>query len=553
MKKKRMGCAMTAAAIFCALLAPSAAASAGVGSAAENEHLKESAVIELRSSFADQFTDVNESDWFYNAVGRVVENKLFMGTADKEFSPNIPMSRSMFVQVLGNFTKNYDSEEIQSFKYFLDTKSADWFYSVVNWAAENRIVSGQELGKFAPGAEITREEMVTMLFNYALRTGENTPIPEDALDGYTDKNAVSDWAVSAFRWAVSKGIIKGTTDTTLSPKLSSSRAFVAAMFDNALGVMKIREVADISQTPEEDYDPLFKELLTLPVDTLVSRYDIQYYEEIKDPDGFIHNVYKLKDKYENLEILTYNRAPKGEEPYFVPESLEIPVLDLFPEFENLTLGEVVKKLGTFSQPHVNSKLNECYISYSTQSLMMVINFDGTTGKITDKEHIRILTGSEAVQPISKDREFSVSIAETELFTYELPEEYSEVLTRVSTSSYDSATYFIEPISYTRYRAEIHLPCFVEVMDVTYDAAQYAENKKEFVETDKPVVITGTDSSAQLLKLNGRIYRLVIGRNPLSPDYYSLDPEVDASFKSLYRVFNEIAPTVKLNPEAVSVK
>ena len=52
---------------------------------------------------------------------------------------------------------------------------------------------------------------------------------EAYLTGYDDAANISDWAVKAFRWAVDAGIIRGVTDTRLSPKTDATRAQVATM------------------------------------------------------------------------------------------------------------------------------------------------------------------------------------------------------------------------------------------------------------------------------------------------------------------------------------
>ena len=51
---------------------------------------------------AERFTDVKPGAWYYTAVDYAVSEKLFSGTSSNTFSPNTPMTRAMFVRVLGN-------------------------------------------------------------------------------------------------------------------------------------------------------------------------------------------------------------------------------------------------------------------------------------------------------------------------------------------------------------------------------------------------------------------------------------------------------------------
>ena len=50
---------------------------------------------------AEKFTDVKPGKWYYTAVDYAVSEKLFSGTSSTTFSPEEPMTRGMFVTVLG--------------------------------------------------------------------------------------------------------------------------------------------------------------------------------------------------------------------------------------------------------------------------------------------------------------------------------------------------------------------------------------------------------------------------------------------------------------------
>ena len=49
---------------------------------------------------ANPFSDVKESDWFYDAVQYAQANGFFSGTSDTTFAPGMTMTRGMFVTVL---------------------------------------------------------------------------------------------------------------------------------------------------------------------------------------------------------------------------------------------------------------------------------------------------------------------------------------------------------------------------------------------------------------------------------------------------------------------
>ena len=107
-----------------------------------------SAVTVGASAAAEKFTDVNPNKWYYAAVDYAVGEGLFSGTSAATFSPNEPMTRGMFVTVLGNKAKIDPAQYTES--SFSDVKAGKWYAPFVEWAAGNSIVNGIGGGKFAP-------------------------------------------------------------------------------------------------------------------------------------------------------------------------------------------------------------------------------------------------------------------------------------------------------------------------------------------------------------------------------------------------------------------
>ena len=86
------------------------------------------------------------------------------------------------------------------------------------------IVEGVSASEFAPDAEITREQLVAILYRYA---GE--PATAANLAGYADGASVGAYAADAMSWCVEHMIITGTTGDTLAPQGTATRAQAAAM------------------------------------------------------------------------------------------------------------------------------------------------------------------------------------------------------------------------------------------------------------------------------------------------------------------------------------
>ena len=169
------------------------------------------------------FADVNDNDWFADAVGFCVSAGLMRGVGNARFAPRTAMTRAMLVQVLYNLS----GEPSEPFG-FVDVADGAWYADAVNWAADNEIVNGMSPERFEPNAPVTREQMVTILRRYAMRfvQAEGTP---DALDGFADRTRVSAYAEEAMCWAVSSGLINGRTPTTLEPKGQAQRSEIATV------------------------------------------------------------------------------------------------------------------------------------------------------------------------------------------------------------------------------------------------------------------------------------------------------------------------------------
>ena len=74
-----------------------------------------------------------------------------------------------------------------------------------------------------PNANITREQLVTMLYRYA-----GTPAANGSLSDFSDTASVSSYAVNAMQWAVENGIVNGSNGK-LNPQNNATRAQVAAI------------------------------------------------------------------------------------------------------------------------------------------------------------------------------------------------------------------------------------------------------------------------------------------------------------------------------------
>lgn len=180
---------------------------------------------DLSNEFTETtFSDVKKSDWYFGSVKYVYENGLMEGT-ENGFEPETAMTRVMLVTVLYRIE---NSPIAQSKNTFADVPNDTWYTEAVIWAKENGVVNGISETEFAPNENITREQLVTILYRYANHKGLDTTKAASISD-FSDADEISEYAADSFGWAFENGIVKGTSDSTLSPKNAASRAQVAAI------------------------------------------------------------------------------------------------------------------------------------------------------------------------------------------------------------------------------------------------------------------------------------------------------------------------------------
>ncbi len=171
------------------------------------------------------FTDVTEGDWFYDAVRYAYETGLMDGVGDSLFAPNSQTTRAQLVTILYRLA---GEPEPGGDSGFADVAAGTWYTDAVAWAAENGIVNGVSDTEFAPGDDITREQLAAILYRYAACQGYDVSQRAD-LSGFGDASSISGYAQEALSWAHAQGLVLGFEDGSLRPQGTASRAQIAAV------------------------------------------------------------------------------------------------------------------------------------------------------------------------------------------------------------------------------------------------------------------------------------------------------------------------------------
>ena len=181
--------------------------------------------VETEEPVAEPFVDVAEGDWFYDAVVYAYQNELMDGVGGNRFAPNSETTRAQLVTILYRLE---GQPAVSGDLPFTDVEAGIWYTDAILWAAQNGIVNGVTDTTFAPGDEITRQQLVTILYRYAEAKGYDVSASAD-LSGYPDADQVQDYAQPAMAWAVAENIIQGMEDGTLKPAGNASRAQIATI------------------------------------------------------------------------------------------------------------------------------------------------------------------------------------------------------------------------------------------------------------------------------------------------------------------------------------
>ena len=109
------------------------------------------------------FTDVQPSDYYYNAVLWAVEQGITTGLNATTFGPDVTVTRGQ----VATFLYRADSAaKPNTFNPFTDVTTTAYNYNAILWAYDNRITTGTSDTTFSPDAYCTRAQIVTFLYRY---------------------------------------------------------------------------------------------------------------------------------------------------------------------------------------------------------------------------------------------------------------------------------------------------------------------------------------------------------------------------------------------------
>lgn len=208
----------------------------------ETTHL--STFVVMRDA-ALPFTDVADTAWYADAVQYVYENGLMTGVSESEFAPDGTATRGQIVTILWRLA---GSPVVNYAMRYADMDEGAWYGEAVRWAASTGVVTGYSESSFGPNDAITREQLAAILYRYVKTQGQGFTGMWYFPLRYDDAASISSWADEAMHWCVMKGLLNGTSETTLSPQLTATRAQLAAILQRFCELPKDTASKSAAQT-----------------------------------------------------------------------------------------------------------------------------------------------------------------------------------------------------------------------------------------------------------------------------------------------------------------
>jgi len=168
------------------------------------------------------FRDLAEAKWAEEAILFLCERGVINGNPDGTFKPNDNITRAEFVKLIAtSMGLSVSSADVA----FGDVSADSWYAPYVAAVSLEGIVNGDEYGNFNPEANITRQDMVTMLYRaVGAESGKASKI------SFTDRGKISDYAEAAVGYFADKAIVNGFEDGSFGPLQNATRAEAAMIF-----------------------------------------------------------------------------------------------------------------------------------------------------------------------------------------------------------------------------------------------------------------------------------------------------------------------------------
>jgi uncharacterized repeat protein (TIGR02059 family) len=201
---------------------------------AETSHFSKYALLEkVVQPAVKTFADI-QGHWAQKDIELMAEKDVVHGVAPGKFAPDALVTRAEFTAMLVNALDLTESSDIP----FKDVPGDTWYYQSVAKACAAGLVKGVSTAEFAPQAQITRQEMATMMVRTLGRLGQPAAVSAgegaQILSRFRDRQEIAPWAANDLAAAVKAGVVSGREDNLAAPTASATRAEAVVMLKRVL-------------------------------------------------------------------------------------------------------------------------------------------------------------------------------------------------------------------------------------------------------------------------------------------------------------------------------
>lgn len=203
------------------------------------------------AAFAVNADDIH-GHWAEKTLQQFIDNGWIQGD-EGGIRPDSTITRAEMATVVGAVEEYTEEADVSGYK---DVAKTDWFYKQVAKIVKAKVMVGVGDNKWAPHGDVTREQAAVImckLNDVSVDTKANAADIRAQLSklGYTDANAVSDWAAPYILAAVQNCYMSGYPDHTLRSGNNITRAEAIVMLDKAGATEQFAYV--IMNVPYDDF------------------------------------------------------------------------------------------------------------------------------------------------------------------------------------------------------------------------------------------------------------------------------------------------------------
>ena len=200
--------------------------------------------VEKPTQLIVTFDDVPVEHWAYPFIEPLIEKELIVGISDKEFQPDLPITRAQLAAEIETAFKQDTSRDLINFE---DINKESQTAKKIDEAVKTGFLKGYPGQIFRPDQQVPRLQVLVALvsgLDFKLSPGQD---PANILSTYQDADQIPNWAQEKMAIAIESGLVVNRPNfskNSLYPNESATRAEVVGMIYQ--GLAKVGRIESIS-------------------------------------------------------------------------------------------------------------------------------------------------------------------------------------------------------------------------------------------------------------------------------------------------------------------